>query len=38
MIYAQPLMQHVSDNNFNDLQTQLNVVMLLHKVNNDCKL
>jgi len=38
VIYAQPLMQHVGENNFNDLQTQLNVVMLLHKVNSDYNL
>jgi hypothetical protein len=38
VIYAQPLVQHVGDNDFNDLQTQLNVVMLLHEVNSDCKL
>jgi hypothetical protein len=38
VIYAQPLVQHVGDNDFNDLQTQLNFVMLLHKVNSDCKL
>jgi hypothetical protein len=31
-------MQHVGDNDFNDLQTQFNVVTLLHEVNSDCKL